>query len=80
MSAIKFYNLIAFSNGTMMGGCNITQHESTKQECVIEDIEQSTNYTIVAHSCIIDNSTILRGVEASSTLFLEHTVYLWFAI
>ncbi len=64
----------------MVGGCNITQQDSAKQGCLIEDIEQSTNYTIVAQSCIIDSSTILRGIEASTTLFLERTVYLWFAI
>ncbi len=79
-NGINFYNLIAFSNETVVGGCNITQHESTKHECVIEELEPMTNYTIVAQSCITDNNTILRSVEASTTFFLEGTFYLWFAI
>ncbi len=79
-NGINFYNLIAFSNKTMVGECNITQLDSAKQECLIEELEPMTNYTIVAHSCVIDNSTILRSVEASTTFFLEGTFYVWFAI
>ncbi len=77
---INYYNLIAFSNETMVGGCNITQNDSAEQECLIEEIEPTTNYTIVEQSCIIDNSTILRSVEDSTTFCLEGTFYLWFSI
>ncbi len=77
---IHFYNLIALSNETMVGECNITQLDSGKQECLIEELEPMENYTIVAQSCIIDNRTILRSVEASTTFFLEGTFYLWFTI
>ncbi len=79
-NGINFFNLIAFSNETMMGGCNITQNDSAEQECLIEELEPMTNYTIVAQSCIIGNSTLLRSVEASTTFFLEGTPYPRFAI
>ncbi len=79
-NGINFYNLIALSNETMAGECNITHQDSGKQECIIEELEPMTNYTIVAYSCIIDNSTLLRSAEASTTFFLEGTFCLWFAI
>ncbi len=53
-----------------MGECNIT-HVSAEQGCLIERLEPVKNYTIVAHSCIIDNSTVLRSIEASTTFYLE---------
>ncbi len=69
-NGINFYNLLAFWNETVMGECNIT-HDSAEQGCLIERLEPSKNYTIVAHSCIADNSTILRSVEATTTFYLE---------
>ncbi len=69
-NGINFYNLLAFWNDTVMGECNIT-YDSAEQGCLIERLEPAKNYTIVAHSCLIDNSTILRSVEASTTFYLE---------
>ncbi len=53
-----------------MGECNITR-ESAEKGCLIERLESAKNYTIVAHSCLIDNSTILRSVEVSTTFYLD---------
>ncbi len=58
-----------------MGECNIT-YDSAEQGGLIERLEPAKNYTIVAHSCLIDKSTILRSVEASTTFYLEGKVLL----